>query len=369
MNTLGGFLGISVLTSICHYFFQILVAKYLGQVEFSVFSVRWAELNMILLLGTWAHYRFALKESRDQVFRKWIKTGYVFSSLFIAFYFFSLDTKSLILAVISISIVHAIISGKILFMGDFKMLGGFNLLPAVLKVLILIIMHDSLKDSHSIFLILFFSILTSHLVFLLRPATQVNNKKDQLSDSGFQSSFILAFATSFFPLADLLWAEYFRDQSIINIIAPLSLVVRTVFFFQLIIAQWWLPKITTQNQAKPLMRLGMIFFMIAFASLFFSAGLQLIFKLMLGWTDIPSFDLFYLTSLGSGFMAIHYQSLQLLVVRGFKNEAWCLLLVVFLSWIILGITMLNTQHYLLIIGVVHALAFLFAQNKTYRKSN
>ena len=346
MNSLGGFLGISVLTSICHYVFQVLVAKYLGKDEFSLFSVRWAELNMILLLGTWAHYRFALKESRDRVFRMWIKTGYVISFFFIALYYFNLDTKSLILALISISIVHAIISGKILFRGDFKMLGGFNLLPAFLKVLILIILHSSLINSHSIFLMLFFSIFVSHLVFFFRTPKQEENIKKGHLDSGFQSSFILAFATSFFPLADILWAEWFGDQSVIKVIAPLSLVVRTVFFFQLIIAQWWLPKIGTYDLRKPTMRAGMIFSMIAIASLFFSAGLQFLYEFILGWTDLPSFKLFYLASLGSGFMAIHYQHLQMLVVRGYKNEGWFLLLTVSLGWLILGLLKINIEYYL-----------------------
>jgi hypothetical protein len=311
-----------------------------------------------MFFGTFGQYWFAIGNNKKSQFFYLFKIGYAFSILSFLFYFIIHKVTFLILGYFFISVAHAFLAGKLLSQVDFKCLSLINFLPALLKIMLLCIIPKGYLNSSSIILILSASFLLTHIIYSFIHESEELNKREFKNTSPILASLILSLSNHFFPISDLLWANFFRAPHILNIMAPVSLLTRAVFFFQLIIAQWWLPRFIKKKWNQTPLIIVLILIGVITGSYFTSLIFEFFLNDFLNWKELPSKTSFFLGCLNAVFMALNFQVLQLTLLNNLVKKAAGLLLLVLIIWSLLGFISARAEIYFFIMAMTNATTFI-----------
>jgi hypothetical protein len=224
-----------------NYLFQFILLKVLGPKMFADFTSLWGYVSFFLIGGTVGLYFAAMRPISHKVFKSIFLIVSMLSLLFFVLGMIIESTPLLILGIVLSSFVLSLNSGK--FLGE-KKLKHYALLinlNALLKILLLLaFIYFSLLSANSILLILFASFFVGNLV-ALGSWTQDPVHLQHEESGGCVSALMMAFLTHALPVFDILWFEFWMN-SVPPEYAPLSLVNRSIFFIQLIFAQWILSR-------------------------------------------------------------------------------------------------------------------------------
>lgn len=362
-NIFFGHVALSILSAGSNYLFQVILARFLGQESFTNFSVVWAEINFLMFLGTWSYYGAAIFPLSEKRFKQIIYLCHLFSLSFVLLFYFTGGNYLLFAAIILGSVAQSMLSGRLIGEGNYFYSGVLNLFVALIKIILLFVFGELLKDHRVILGILYAAFFFTHAIFMSFFAQTLNAKVREISSLPHTliGALILTFATHFFPSADVLWVSYFRTNEMMKEMAPLSLVTRGIFFAQIIWAQWWLPKVNDDKSYSPFFNKGILLFSVIILPFGCALAMRILLQFSLHWDYFPDLKLFYFSALSATFMALHFQRLQFVVLKMRSMQAFLMLALVVSSWSVIGIiNSIELTHYFIICIIFHALSCLIS---------
>jgi hypothetical protein len=347
MKALTGFFTLSLLASLLQYLFQVQLARALGQQAFTTFTAVWAQFGMLLVLAGVLQIWASLQRLSPERFRALWRLS---NGVAIVFFALSLRASPPWLAPLASVLAAAslgLMLGYHLSHGRHSIMALAGVLGGCVKIGGLVFISANLPTY------LWPLITISYLLPQVLHVFATSARAEPETGLGLKSAVCLALAVHFFPQADGLWAGNNREW--LSTVAPLTLVTKAVFYFQLIFAQWWLP---TQG-ADFQVRAGVVRGMAATAGLL-TAGITLlgpqVLGVFLGWQNMPSPGLFFVASLQACLLALCFQSVQLSLLRKQTRLAWGQVSSLAIGWACIGeLTTAPAQYYLLmsaLLGVI-----------------
>ncbi len=351
--------------SALNYAFFVILAKLLGEEEFAKFAPEWANLNFFMMLGTFAQYMLALRPLPHKRRYTFFWGIHSLALVIFALYFLFKLKFILLLSLLVINLIHSLLCGYLLGIGRIERLGFLNLISSALKIVFLFLIPIPSLGTESVLLVLFVSIFATHFVFSFMQNKFIDGQFETPQISTFGAAFLLAFATHFFPVQDIIWAEFFGNKIDTALISTLSIVGRTIFFLQLIFAQWLLSgQALGQNINKQFPFKKSLMLLIP-VSLVFSYSSMFFLKHFLNWQNLPSFNLYLLTCLNAGFLAIHFQKIQAFILEKKIKMAFLMVSIFVLTWSLVGIGHLGVENYLICMVIAQLLILLiFHKNRS-----
>ncbi len=369
MNSFVHFFSFSLIASVCHYFFQLLLARTLGNTAFADFAGLWAKVNFWMVLGTWAQYWSVLLPSSKSIFKRVFGLGHLVALVLMIVFILTNQLIFLFVAVVGASICHAILCGRLLNQANFQRMGIINVVAGVIKIILLLLIPREYLTAPFIFTILYTSFVLTHIFNALYPSQDAPVSTFHGSSSSFSGSLLLAFATHFFSGADLLWADTFQKTHSMATIAPLSLVSRGFFFLQMILAQWLLPQANLYEGQRKKWSLGVISGLVLLGSVLCTPVLMFLLEHALSWKNLPSFQLFYLSIVNAGFMAFHFQFMQMLTIKGKNHKVFIMLALILIVWAISGLRAVNIEWYFILQALFHFFAIYISFQELKKKND
>lgn len=342
MKTLAAFFSLSLLASLLQYLFQVQLARSLGQEAFAAFTGEWARFSLLLVIGGILQIWSSLRRLTPTRFKTWwlianmiVLTVFILSLLLNHLW---LSQFAAILAAGSLGLLlghhlghghHYTVALASVLNGCLK-LGGLFLIPL---------------PTHLLWPLITVSYLVPQVIHCFATET------DAAPEAGhaFTAAICLALAVHLFPQMDGLWAGY--SSEFLSVIAPLTLVTKAVFYFQIIFAQWWLPSQGKgfSFQLKPILAITLTLLGMLLAITFI--GPQIL-STFLGWQTTAGRELFFLVALQAGILGLCYQAMQLSLLRQQLTVAWALVSCLTLSWLVVAyIATTPTHYYAILVGV------------------
>lgn len=352
MKSFGIFFVCSALTSVFHYLFQILLAKQMGESGFTAFAGEYAQVNFWMLTSTWAYYWFAFNPRFDRVFKSIFTLAHA-----IAAASFLLPPRFHGLSVLAVSVAHSMLTGVYLGRGDFFSLGALGIGAAMFKLPLLLYFAPSAPGPATVYLIIYGSFLLAQFFFIFfRPRP---GSASPPITYGLWGTLLLSVATHSFSQGEVLWVDRFIPKSM-GLAATLSLLGKGVFFAQLVLANWWLPRWSDAQKVLGKLALPVLVGGALLMSLVAGACLSIVFDWMLGWKELPSLGLYLLAALNATTLALTFQLLQLSVTRADFKSSLSLYLVPLAGWLSTGfIAPQLTNYYLVMAGLQLCLVAVF----------